>query len=73
MPTRTEPRRFAAAWFGEYRRKVALLAELAGLTGRRADRGTRPRGLGQGLEAAIGQFDLGTTRWSRRCAAPTIC
>lgn len=53
-----EPRRFAAAWFGEYRRKAALLAEPAGRRVAERIEELAHEALGQGLEAAIGQFDL---------------
>lgn len=53
-----EPRRFAAAWFGEYRRKAALLAEPAGRRVAERIEELAHEALGRGLEAAIGQFDL---------------
>lgn len=53
-----EPRRFAAAWFGEYRRKAALLAEPAGRRVAERIEELAHEAFGQGLEAAIGQFDL---------------
>ncbi|WP_031757480.1 asparagine synthase-related protein, partial [Pseudomonas aeruginosa] len=48
----------AAAWFGEYRRKAALLAEPAGRRVAERIEELAHEALGQGLEAAIGQFDL---------------
>ncbi|MBG4653483.1 asparagine synthetase B [Pseudomonas aeruginosa] len=53
-----EPRRFATAWFGEYRRKATLLAEPAGRRVAERIEELAHEALGQGLEAAIGQFDL---------------